>query len=404
MLTLIEVFDEHFSKVKFDKKLGKALFQYQLRYINQNREHIEFFGSNLLGVHVVRFKDSDVLRLYNDILDIDYYRLVTDIRKVTTIQHEFKVSGDVFNLTCMYMLHRVLTSKDMSDQDRHRAAYDIGLIFFYRCIAAILSYYFRYPSDPKIAQAAYARLSNKFLIKKLGSWYRVMEYRAKDLVSTSGLHYKPLVAFNDDSLVVYAINDSQGRIRDLVKNYYSEFVKVHNEGESIAVTSSTYFDQEGEETIKEKTKSVESYVSYIRHVVIDKDSFIKDDLLNVVININSNTSYRMVKNILNWMTQHYNDGKHHDKVDEFLKLTIVHSFYLIQQHISSSHQRDYAYILNQLKNLYLSTRSSDPELMKLRELGEQIVQLSSDKTVSNSLIMASRTSVILYITLRALIK
>lgn len=404
MLTLIEVFNEHFSKVKFDKRLTKALFQYQLQYINQNREHIEFFGSNLLGVHVVRFKDSDVLRLYNDILDIDYYQLTNDIRKVTTINHEFKVSGDVFNLTCMYLMHRILNSKDLVDKDRQRGVYDVGLIFFYRCISAILSYYFRYPSDPKIAQSAYARLSNKFLIKKLGSWHRVMEYRAKELVDPKGLHYKPLSAFNDDQAIVYAINDSQGRVRDLIKNYYAEFVKVHNEGESIGVTTSTYFDAEGEETIKEKTKSVETYIAYIRHVVIDKDTFIKDDLLNVITNINSNTSYRMIKQVLNWLTEHYNDGKKHVLIDEFLKLVIVHSFYLIQQHIPASRQRDYAYILSQLKNLYLSTRSNDPELLKLRELGEDIVQSANDKKVSNSLSMATRTSLILYITLRALIK
>lgn len=403
MLTLSEVFNEHFQHVKFDKKLTKALYHYQVNYISQNREHIEFFGSNLLGVHVVRFKDSDVLKFY-DLLDVDYYALVSAIRKVTTINHEYKVSGDVFNLTCMYLLYRVINSRDLADTDRLRGEYDIGLIFFYRCIAAILSYYFRYPADPKIAQSAYAKLSNKFLIKKLGSWHKVMEYRSKDLVDPKGNHFKQLSAFNDDLGIVYAINDSQGRIRDLVKNYYAEFMKVHNEGESIGTTSGTYIDAEGEETIREKTKSVEAYVGYIRHTVIDANSFIKDELINVIVNINSNTSFRMIRQILLWISEHYNDGKKHQTIDDFLKLVVVHSFYLIQHNISSTNTRDYAHILHNLKNLYLSTRSTDPELAKIRELGDQIISEANNKSISSSLSLSSRTSIILYITLRALIK
>jgi hypothetical protein len=55
-----------------------------------------------------------------------------------------------------------------------------------------------------------------------------------------------------------------------------------------------------------------------------------------------------------------------------------------------------------LKNLYLSTRSTDPELLKIRKLGQELVKASAGK-VNSSLEMATRSSLILYITLRAFV-
>lgn len=400
-VNLAEVFDEHFKDVKFDSKLARKLYLYQIGYINRNKDHLEFFGGNLLGVQVVRFKDSDVLKLYEE-LDVDYLELSNDIKTVTTINHDFKVSGDVLNLTSMYLIHKFLTSKVLNQAARERAAYDCALIFFYRCIAAILSYYFRYPADPKVAQASYANLSNKYLIKKLGSWHKVMDYRANDLISKESIHYKKLLTFNDDNATVYAINDAQGRIRDLIKNYYAEFAKVNSEGGSIGTTSSTFLDVEGEETIKEKTKSVEGYVSYIRNIIIDKHSFVNDELINVVNKINKNTSFRMIKSTLSWMVEEYN-SKNHKLIDDFITSVIVYSFYLLSDNESITNLRDYPKIINTLKNLYLSTRSTDSDLIVIRELGEKIIKLSNKTNMSSSLILSTRTSIILYITLRALV-
>lgn len=404
MDSLKEVFDEHFSKVKFDSKLAKALYQYQISYINQNHEHLQFFGSNLLGVHVVRFKDSDVNRFYDDVLNVDKDALKEDIRKLDTIDHSYKISGDVLNLTLIYLIHRFLTVDILNDTVRRRAAYDVALIFFYRCVAALISYYFRYPTDPKIAQEAYANLSNKFLIKKLGSWHKVMDYRANDLIGKEAIHYKKLIAFTDDHATVGVINDSQGRIKDLIKNYCAVFYNVHGEGGGgIATTSGTFLDADGEETVKEKTKSVEAYVAYMRNCVIDKHTFVKDELINIILKINANTSFRIVKRTLFWLSENYNNGKNSKLIDEFVSLTIVQSMFMVQNNMDQKHARDYPYILVTLKNLYLSTRTTDPEIDKIRELGIKIIQEANGKHISDALALSTRTSIILYISLRALI-
>lgn len=402
METLIEVFDEHFSKLKFDTKLVKSIYQYQIAYVNKNPEHLEFFGGNLLGVQVVRFKDSDVNRMFNEVLDIDYDLLKRDIRKLKTIDHTYKISGDIFNLTMMYLIHRFLTTDTLPENVRIRAAYDTALIFFYRCVAALLSYYFRYPADPKIAQQAYAQLSNKFLIKKLGSWNKVMDYRANDLIDKSGIHYKNLVKFRDDFTIVAAINDAQSRVKDIIKNYCAQFYTAHSEGNSISVTSSTYLDADGEETLKEKTRSPESYIAYMRNALIDKHTFVKDDLVSIIIKINSNTSFRMVRHTLLWMSENYANPKIALTIDEFMSSVIVQSLYLMQNNMNPKKSRDYSYVLVSLKNLYLSTRTTDPEIEKIRNLGMQVIK-TANGNIGDSLALATRTSMILYITLRAII-
>jgi hypothetical protein len=400
-MTLDQVYSAAFKHLKFDGKLAKKLYACQIQYVNASRDHLEFFGSNLLGVHVVRFKDSDVARIF-DALDVDLMHLTEQIRHVKDINQAYKVSSDTFNITMMYLIHRFLTSPVINDTQRHRAAYDCALLFFYRCMAALLSYYFRYPADPKVAQMAYAQLSQKFLIKQLGSWHRVMDYRAEELISADSIHLKALVGWNNDLGIVYAMNDSQGRIRDLIKNYYVVFDRVNRSGERIQSTSSTIIDVEGEETLREKTKSVEAYVGYIQSIVPERNSFIKHDLLTVVSKVNVNTSSRMLEATLGWISEHASQPAWHQVIDEFIQITVVHSMHLIADPSNEMSTRDYPTMLVNMKYLLLSTRSTDVDLERIRTLGTKIVEGSTTGHVSAALILATRTAVILYVILRTL--
>lgn len=399
---LTEVMGKYFSHVKFDGKLAKAIYRFIVEYINSSREYLEFYGSNLLGVHVIRFKDSDVNHFF-DVIDVDLFKLTADLKTVTDINQEFKISSDPLNLTLMYILHRFITSKLVDNKVRDRALYDVGSLFFYRTIAALMSDNFKYPADPKIAQKAYANLSNKYLIKRLGTWGKVVEYRTQKLIDVKGLHYKALESMTDDLAIVYAINDSQGRIRDMMKNYYHEFARVHGQGESIGRTSSTYLDADGEESVKDKTYSVERYVHYIQDLLADEHSFIRDDLVTIISKVNSNVSYRSIKQVLRWMIAGYGRTEHHMLINDFIEVSIIHSFHLIEYTIVPNNLRDYPYILTQLKNLLASSRSTDKDLIKIRELGEKIIHHSFPYKVNQSLLLATRSSIVLYLVLRVLV-
>jgi hypothetical protein len=247
----------------------------------------------------------------------------------------------------------------------------------------------------------YANLSNKYLIKKLGSWHAVVDYRSKEMTGKDSIHLSNLYKFSDDSTITYAISDGQGRIRDMIKNYYAEFALVLESGGRINTTGGTYFDADGEETLRDKTRSVESDVQYMLQILSDRNSFIKHDLVQVIVGINKNTSAKMLNSVL----QLVHDGsmnEHSSLMQDFVQRVVIYSYHLLNQS-QIENMRDYPKVLTNLKNLYLSTRSTDAELLKIRDMGAKIVKLSSKSKFSESLMMATRTSLILYICLRALI-
>lgn len=411
--SLAEVFDRHFEHVKFNEALARKIFDYQNFVANKNQEHTLFFGSNLLGVYVVRLIPRDVMRFFTDYIRVDYANLERDIRKLTTIYHENSISGDILNLTLMYLIHRFYTTPIMPDKKRLRACFDVALIFCFRTVIALTNNYFSWPADPKVAQAAYAALSNQNLIKKLGSWRKLCEYRAEAMVDPKGLNYDRLVLFNDDIVVTSVIQDSQGRFKSVFSIYYDKFDEIHSSGESIGVTSSTIVDVDGDVVLREKTKGVEPLINYARSVMNDPFGLIKSDLVTVVVDMNTNSSYRMIRSSLEWMSVSYATAKWNKPLDKFVTDVIIQSCYYIDKHVPINHRKDYPYILKTLKDLYLSTRSTDPALLSIREQGEKIVrQAYKDsldpkekklpRDISDALVSATRTAIILYIMLRTM--
>ena len=406
--SLAEVFDHHFRHVKFDNKLAVSMYKYHIHLSTMNSEHIQFFGGNLLGVNILRFTPRDVKRFFDIELNINYEDLEKDIRTLKTIYHENSISGDIFNLSLFYIIHRFYTTTLLPEPRRMRAAYDTALIFCYRCTFALTNNYFRTPCDPKIAQAAYANLSNKHLIKKLGSWKKLCDYRATRIVEKTtedkkpGLNYERLYLFNDDLAVTSIIQDSQGRFKSIFHLYYDEFDKVHKDGESIAVSTATIKDADGDEVLREKTKGAANFITYIRGIINDSAGFLDNDLITVVADMNGNSSFRMIRGSLEWIADAYHNPKYNQAVDKFITDVVAQGVYYIEYNIPVHRRKDLPFILVTLKNLFLSTQSTDAELLSIRTQGEKLLR-AYQKTISPSLMTATRSAVSLYIILRVLV-
>lgn len=410
MPTLAEVFNTHLGNTEFDGAMLKRVYKFQVGYITRNPDHTEFFAGNLIGTKRVMFTDRDVARFYDEVLDVDMYALIDDLRTCENINREFKISSDPLNQTLMYMMHRFLTTRVLNDKMRKSGAHQVALIFYYRCMAALLCDYFTYTADPEICQAAYSRLSNRFLIKQLGTWEKVMEYRATSFLDPDGgrAHedkgtYQKILRFNNDQEIVEAINSGQGAIRSQVKEYYSVLVATKEERDAIGVTTSTYINAEGQESVRERLKGPDHYLEYLRSAIVEPSGFVNEGMVSIIAQINTNTSVRMIRSTLEWLSNAYSNPQLHKDVDRFITLVVIHSCHLIETQIKESDRSNYAVMLVQLKNLYLSSRSSDKDLLEIRKLGERLIKKSSKHKLGNSLIMATRTSVVLYITLRALV-
>lgn len=403
MITLEQVFEEQIPNFKFDLQIAKEIYKFQTSFVTKNDEHLAFFGGHLTGVQRVVFSPSDFNNWFN-ICDVDAIDLQAKLYEADAVNPKFKVSSNVFNLLNMWLIHKCLTSPYLNPKQKERTCLDIALVYNYACLTSLLNRYFQYPADPKIAEAAYNRLSYKFMLKKLGNWQEVMLYRAEDLAKPAGLHYETLKIFKNDLRVTEAVADSQGRVRDLLKNIYAEFLKAHKAGDKIRVTSSTENNMEGDEVLADKTHGLESYIDYALTVINDPASFIKQELIDIILNVLPTLNINKFSYVLNYITGDLNPTEHR-KVIDLVRLTLVHSFTYLTEHSNlGTHTKDLSRLLSGLKNAYTSSRNADIEIEEMRANGELLVRESLDTRTSEQQISALRTGLFLYINLRTYTK
>lgn len=393
------VFDTVCGHVKIDKALAARINEFQVGFLNKNEEHATFFGGNLTGVQVVRFTNTDKDKWFTDVLEIDELLLEEKLLEIDVIHADRHVSSDAFNHVCMWLIHKFMTDKTLPEKVRDQAMIDVGLVLYYRFLTSLLFRYFRYPADAQIAAATYAQLSYKFSIKQYGSWLATLTARSLDLSGEKSIHTKTFMQFDDDLKIVYLLNDSQGRIRDMMKNIYGEFMKIHKQGTRIKITSSVV-EHDGEEILRDKTKNLSAYTRYLASIISDENSFIKQDLVDLVCKMMHTMPPKLFVQTLKWCSSNY-QASNNRQVEELLTEVMVHSFgYLADNRTVLKETNDLSSLLTRLRGVYMSSRSTDAELIAIRDKAMTIARTATSSK-NESVIASIRTGVMLYFTLRA---
>jgi hypothetical protein len=395
-----DVFNEACRSLVIDVNFAKKLSIYRTRWVQKNEDHINFFGGNLLGVQVVRFTDSDRDQWFDEILHADQHALREDLIALPTVNADFKVSSDTMNLSCAWLLHAILKSPKLNKEQKHNAMMDVALVLQYKFLTSRLYQHFRYPADREVAEATYASLSNKYAIKQLGSWNAVLNQRSEDLIASDGLHYNAIWKMDNDLEVIYLLNDTQGRIRDMLKNIYDVFLTIHHQGVRIQSTSSVV-DYDGESVLRDKNQNLLAYTRYLHSIVTDKGSFIRDELLGIIEKLMYTTPPRLFRETLVWLSDNYRRSGA-KKIEELLNEVLIHSFdYLAEERMMVANHVDLPTLLARLRGVYTSSRSIDPALFSLREKAEWCVKQATGNK-NESVVASVRTAVLLYLVARTM--
>lgn len=398
MESIKTTFEEECHDLVIDTKLAKRIAQFQANFRTKNEDHIAFFGGKLIGVHVVRFMDSDSDEWFQEVLGgIDDQITRDRLISLPAVNDKFHVSSDTFNLSCCWLLH-ALWSSHLDEETKSEAMVNVSLILQYKFITSLLYHYFKYPADKAVAEATYARLSYKFLIKNYDSWYSLLRFFSERLVAKDGLHRRAIQQMDHDDDVVRMVNDVQSRIRDMVKNIYKEFMNVHKQGIKIH-SSSAVVEFDGEEVLRDRVHGLQNYTRYVQSVVPDKGSFIRQELVAIIVKLMDSMNPRLFNECLEWMSANY-QRQGAGIIEELLDDTLIHSFTYLQANttlVRSTH--DLPGILSKLRGTYTSSRSTDPTLLALREKAEKVAKLATSNKNSNTL-AALRTGLLLYICLR----
>lgn len=397
------VFDENCTHLKFDLKLAKRFSDYVISFVNKNEDSMTFFGSGLMGVQIVRFTAQDKDKWFTDVLEVDDILLEEKITELPKINQEWHVSSDLFNLSALWVIHRFMNSPLLNDKQKHQAMLDTALALNIKFLTSILYNVFKYPADPQIAAATYAQLSYKYAIKQYGNWYALLVARCEDFLDEKGIHYQTLKKLNDDTALIYTLNDTQGRIKDIVKNLYSELIKVKSQGLKIKSTSTLTLDNEGEQIVKDKTKNLLGYTRYMQSIISDKDSFIKSELIDVILNVMHTVPPKVFVQVLEYCSVNYRQMGA-TEIDELVVMTLTHSFsYLNNNRNLLKDTNDIAALISRLRGVYMSSRSTEVELVEIRKKAEVIIKKAT-KIKNDNVIASLRTSLLLYIVLRGFSK
>lgn len=393
-----DVFKGEVPDLKFDQNLAQNLHAYKQHFINRNREHAAFFGGNLLGVNVVRFLDSDRDNWFDHIINADEEMLRERLHALPSINPEWHVSSNTMNLSCAWLLHEISRSA-MPAEMKKQAMLDTAFILQFKFATSILFRFFPYPADRAVAEATYAALNLKFILKEQGSWLGLLNYRSEEIISTRSPHYNAINRMDNDKQVVDMLNAIHGALKGFIKNMRGVMERVRLTGGKLTATSSVA-GVNGEEILKDKTRGPQAYTNYLKSILSDKSSFVREDLLSVITKVMPSAHYKHLKSALEYISANYFKVQHKD-IENMVNLAMSHSYaYLSNNRMSLRANVDLADMLVRLRGAYTSSRSVDPDLLEMREVTERIIR-PAVQSKTEAVVSATRTGVLLYIVARA---
>ena len=396
--TIKKVFDQYSKALVVDKKLATEIKSFDISFVTKNSDHISFFGSGLLGVYPIKWLDADRDRWFDDIMQSDDMSISDAIGELPTVDKNHRVASDVTNLSFVYLVHRLFDS-GLPEIVRRDAAISVMKIMHYKFISSLLSSYFKYLADEAIAKEAYATLSLKFDIKRLGTWGALIVNRATHLVSRDSIHFRngTFTKMDDDLDVQYVLTDSQSRIRELIKVYTRVFHEVRAADGRVISTSNVLQIEDGI-VIRDVRRAYVQYHEYIKRIVPDETDFIRDSLVKVIEDAIPSINPKVFALSLQYISSNYFD-KRKKYIADFVDDSMLYAFeFLFTKKLKTS---DLPLILQRLRAMYTSSRTDDSKVLELRKLGDRIVREASFR--KNSVPVApERTGLLLYVVLRAL--
>lgn len=393
--------EAEFYRVKIDKRFYEKLELYlkNLRYKSAGTDNSEFLGSNLLGVHKFVFSDNDAKNFFKSILFADEKRFESAYKLLEGLNLDYKVSTNHVYLTCIVLMYMTYNSK-LDEKTKVATIKDLFMVLAYKSFGSIYNHFFKYPADPAVAKVVFEELSNKFLLKRVGNWQGVFDYRAEDVLP-GGIFEERIKNLNVTSLID-VVNGIYTRFKDIVKNLYSIYVQVLERNEKL--TSSTQLqknpdeDNDGEE-FKDNTGGNRKYVTYIKSIIRREEDFVDTDLTYVVQTLLPTCKADKLEALLSGLTgmSYPNDPK-----QDYVERILTSSFsYLVTKGITSNYDKKIFICLKYLKGYWMAGTIKDPQAKEAKAMANELVYgilMLPNKT----LIPAIAIGFILYIFLKAI--
>lgn len=397
------VFDEHMKGLKVDAKFIKAIKNFDVSFVTKNSDHINFFGSGLLGVYPIRWTSEETDSWLDDIVQVDELGLKDDLYSLTkmvknkpvpVVDPAHKVSSDIVNLSMVYLLYRINTARELNSTQKKEGIESIVRIMHYKFLSSLMAHYFKFPADESVAKAAQLSLSNMFDIKQYKTWSGLINKRAEDFSKGTTIH-KDTLKFPTDEGMIYLLSDVQTRIRAVVRAYTGVFYRVRENAGRVVVTSKLMEVEDGV-AIRDTNRAFNQIHRYLLDILPIKSDFIRPELVELCSKLIPSMNPTYFGYVLEYLCDHHNDQRQ-KWIMEFVDDCILYTFGYINDNRLPTN--DLGLISSKLTGMYVGSRVKDPRILKLRKNGDKLVKAALKRKAPPG---PERTALLIYIALRGL--
>lgn len=212
-------------------------------------------NSRLLGVHRMYFYPEDRAAIYA-IFHLEEKQISRMIKSIPTIDKKRKVISDPFNVFCTWLIHLAMVQINQK-QLQHDTQLAIAKYLSYKLFTSLVLQRFRYLANENTMMSTIMSLNKKFDIIREGSWKNSITARMNDLISPRSPHYETFIEPDDENFLKI-IADVQTRLRAKINLIASAFYDEHKQGNSLQSMSSTYTDRDGEQFLVQRENTVSS--------------------------------------------------------------------------------------------------------------------------------------------------
>lgn len=397
MRNIREAFDTHLKDLKIDGAFLKKVKAFQQYFLTKNDDHLHFFAEPLVGIYNIRWTTKETEMWWQDICEVDGEEVSDDYLSVPDVNPKFEISGKAINMLFLYLVYRIGVSPYLKDKEKEEGKMMVISCLQYKFVSSIHTNNFRLAlADKSLALETYNRLSKKFDLKEAKSWKTLIEIRGAFFIDERGAYGKAMKDFTDSKRLIDMVNDVKGRLNKTFVAIMKEFYIAKDEGSRVYSTSSTL--QLEDLVVKDLVRQQTTYIRYIQRIAGQPETFIKKELVGVVISSMKSIDEDFFAEVLAFFTQHFDDVKF-KYLNEVVENVINYTFEFMREENLSV--RDSFVIANRVRQNFMSGKTSDDKLSKVKKLVDKMIHTLNPKT-KRMVITSERVSLMMYIVLRAL--
>lgn len=375
----------------------------------------EAFGSALLGVSKAYFLPTDEQQLFS-IFDVDYAQFKRVAHSADAVNPSRIVTSNPFNILIIWLVHLFEVS-GLSMKARRESQMVLIKMMQYRFFTSVVNYNFPHGANEGVMQYTIDNLSNKYDIKKAGSWKALIEKRSEDILDPKeGIHHETFVLFSpDEKGVLYAISDIQTRIRKSIINiihgeqsgYY-----YHKEQGHTVIGASIVEDINGDQMLRVIESSMDSMITSVSHSATNLTEWLDYEYIRIAVGLSNDLTEDLFTRLLTkFSTMAENQAK--KGAGELVKGTRKAPLFLgYEVLIATILQKTYRLckldkevdlgskvsIITKTRNIYRSSRINDDDILAIKSSVAHFINKHSDskRDMTNS---SMRIAFIVYLIL-----